>query len=89
MMCVRETFGGCVYFIGSGAGFSGDRIDAPDAVIDAIAAHGQGGAIIFETIGERTLALGQLARQADPAQGYEPLLPQFLKPILRLSLIHI
>lgn len=72
-----------MYFIGSGAGFSGDRIDAPDAVIDAIAAHGQGGAIIFETIGERTLALGQLARQADPAQGYEPLLPQFLKPILR------
>lgn len=72
-----------MFLIGSGAGFSGDRVDAPGPVIDAIAAHGQGGAIIFETIGERTLALGQLARQADPGQGHESLLPRFLRPILR------
>ena len=43
-------------------------------------------AIIFETLGERTLALGQVARQADPEKGYEPLLEQFLAPILAPAL---
>ena len=70
------------FLIGSGAGFSGDRVDAAIPVIAAIAAAGQGGAIIFETLGERTLALGQAARHADPSRGYEPLLSQFLDPIL-------
>ena len=69
--------------IGSGAGFSGDRTDAPVAVVDAIRRRGQGGAIIFETIGERTLALGQLARLSDPDAGYEPLLADFITPILK------
>ncbi len=71
------------YRIGSGAGFSGDRIDAGLPVVEAIAAAGDGGAIIFETIGERTLALGHLARRQDPALGYEPLLADYLRPILR------
>ena len=71
-----------VYRIGSGAGFSGDRVDAAIPVVAEIAAHGQGGAIVFETIGERTLALGQLARRDNPAAGYEPLLAAFLRPIL-------
>ncbi|ODT80227.1 MAG: hypothetical protein ABS76_17440 [Pelagibacterium sp. SCN 64-44] len=71
-----------MYRIGSGAGFSGDRIDAPQSVVAAIAAAGQGGAIIFETLGERTLALGQIARHANPAKGYEPLLEDLLEPIL-------
>ncbi|HEU0221335.1 MAG TPA: acyclic terpene utilization AtuA family protein, partial [Paracoccaceae bacterium] len=75
-----------MYRIGSGAGFSGDRIDAPQSVVAAIAAAGEGGAIIFETIGERTLALGQIARRADPEQGYEPLLEQFLEPVLATCL---
>lgn len=70
------------FLIGSGAGFSGDRVDAAIPVVAAIAAQGRGGAIIFETLGERTLALGQVARQADPEKGYEPLLEQFLSPIL-------
>ncbi|TGN53829.1 DUF1446 domain-containing protein [Paracoccus liaowanqingii] len=70
------------FLIGSGAGFSGDRVDAAIPVIAAIAAAGRGGAIIFETLGERTLALGQAARHADPSRGYEPLLSQFLGPIL-------
>lgn len=70
------------YRIGSGAGFSGDRVDAALPVVEAIAAHGEGGAIIFETIGERTLALGQLARERDPGAGYEPLLEEILAPIL-------
>ncbi|MBM3604195.1 MAG: DUF1446 domain-containing protein [Alphaproteobacteria bacterium] len=74
------------FLIGSGAGFSGDRVDAAIPVIAAIAAEGRGGAIIFETLGERTLALGQVARQADPSKGYEPLLEQFLAPILAPAL---
>jgi hypothetical protein len=75
--------GGLMFLIGSGAGFSGDRIDAAIPVVEAIAARGQGGAILFETIGERTLALGQLAKQENPQLGYEPLLPEFLSPILK------
>ncbi|WP_420391223.1 acyclic terpene utilization AtuA family protein [Acuticoccus sp.] len=70
------------YRIGSGAGFSGDRVDAAGPVVAEIARHGRGGAILFETIGERTLALGTLARRQDPGAGYEPLLAQFLAPIL-------
>ncbi|WP_340119422.1 acyclic terpene utilization AtuA family protein [Pelagibius sp. 7325] len=76
------------YRIGSGAGFSGDRIDAGLPVVEAIAAAGNGGAIIFETIGERTLALGHLARRQDPALGYEPLLADYLRPILRICAEH-
>jgi hypothetical protein len=72
-----------LYRIGSGAGFSGDRVDAAQSVVEAIAVAGSGGAIIFETIGERTLALGQIARHRDPKKGYEPLLEQFLPPILK------
>lgn len=70
------------YRIGSGAGFSGDRIDAALPVVEAIAAAGGGGAVIFETIGERTLALGHLARLSDPDKGYEPLLADLVGPIL-------
>lgn len=72
------------FWIGSGAGFSGDRIDAAGPVVSEIARRDpEGGAIIFETIGERTLALGQLARQKDPDSGYEPLLPEIMRPILK------
>ena len=71
-----------MFRIGSGAGFSGDRIDAPQSVVAAIAAAGEGGAVIFETLGERTLALGQIAKRHDPARGFEPLLDELLEPIL-------
>ncbi|MGC2785777.1 MAG: acyclic terpene utilization AtuA family protein [Roseiarcus sp.] len=72
-----------MFRVGSGAGFSGDRVDAAIPVVESIAAHGEGGAIIFETIGERTLALGQLAKRENPKGGYEPLLPEFLSPVLK------
>lgn len=71
-----------MFRIGSGAGFSGDRIDAPQSVVASIAAAGQGGAVIFETLGERTLALGQIAKRTNPSRGYEPLLEDLLEPIL-------
>ena len=68
--------------VGSGAGFSGDRLDAPRAVVDGLRAACERSAIIFETLGERTLALAQLRRRADPAAGYEPKLAPLLAPIL-------
>lgn len=71
-----------VYLVGSGAGFSGDRTDAAQAVVASIIASGHPGAIIFETLGERTLALGQLAKRADPNKGYEPLLADIITPII-------
>lgn len=76
------------FLLGSGAGFSGDRVDAPQSVVKAIADSGKPGAIIFETLAERTLALGQVARRADPGKGYEPLLEEFLAPILSICHRH-
>ncbi len=71
-----------IFRVGCGAGFSGDRTDAAISVVRAIAASGGPGALIFETLAERTLALRQRARQDDPEQGYDPLLDEFLPPIL-------
>ena len=70
------------FLMGCGAGFSGDRTDAPVSVVDAIARSGRPGAIMFETLAERTLALGHVARRADPAAGYEPLLAELVGPVL-------
>ena len=71
-----------IFMMGCGAGFSGDRIDAPISVVDAIATSGRPGAIMFETLAERTLALGHVARRLDPNHGYEPLLDDLVGPIL-------
>ena len=74
------------FLIGCGAGFSGDRLDAAGPVVDAIARSGRPGAIMFETLAERTLALGHLARRIDPAAGYEPLLAELVGPVLSTCL---
>lgn len=68
--------------VGCAAGFSGDRTDAAGPVVDALIAGGGPAVLIFETLAERTLALAQLARRADPEAGYEPLLPELLRPVL-------
>jgi hypothetical protein len=68
--------------IGCAAGFSGDRTDAAGPVVDALVASGGPAVLIFETLAERTLALAQLARRADPEAGYEPLLAELLRPVL-------
>lgn len=44
--------------------------------------------LIFETLAERTLALAQLARRSDPEAGFEPLMPEFLRPVLADCLQH-
>ncbi len=69
------------FLIGCATGFSGDRTDGARAVVQSLAARG-GGTLIFETLAERTLALAQLARNADPEGGYEPLLQELLAPVL-------
>ena len=74
--------------IGGGAGFSGDRLDAPEPVVDTLIARGHPAAMIFETIGERTLALAQLERRRDPQAGYEPMLDPILRPILKKCAHH-
>ena len=74
--------------IGCAAGFSGDRTDAAAPVVQALIASGQPAVLIFETLAERTLALAQLARRADPDAGYEPLLVDLLRPVLAQCLQH-
>jgi hypothetical protein len=74
---VAETF-----LLGNGAGFSGDRVDAPIPVLRTLIARGGPAAMFFETLGERTVALAQLERRRDPEAGYEPMLERLLDPIL-------
>jgi len=74
--------------IGAAAGFSGDRLDAADAVVATLIARRQPSVLIFETLAERTLALAQLRRRADPQAGYEPNLERLLRPILARCLEH-
>src|SRR5688572_24045299 len=74
--------------IGCAAGFSGDRTDAAAPVVRSLIAAGGPAVLIFETLAERTLALAQLARRADPDAGYEPLLKEMLRPVLADCLEH-
>jgi hypothetical protein len=74
--------------IGAGAGFSGDRVDAPAPVVRTLIERGGPAAIIFEMLAERTLAFAQLEKQRDPAKGYEPLLDMELRPILADCVAH-
>jgi len=83
----RET-APVVLRVGCAAGFSGDRTDAAAPVVEALIAVGGPAVLIFETLAERTLALAQLARRADPESGYEPLLDDLLRPVLARCLAH-
>ncbi|MCU0986169.1 MAG: DUF1446 domain-containing protein, partial [Acetobacteraceae bacterium] len=70
------------FLIGNGAGFSGDRLDVALPVVETLIARGLPAAMTFETLAERTLALGVLARRGDAAMGYEPMLIPLLRPVL-------
>ncbi len=74
--------------VGCGAGFSGDRVDAPGPVVRTLIERGGPAAIIFEMLAERTLATAQLARRANPELGYEVLLDMVLRPILADCIKH-
>jgi len=66
--------------IGCGAGFQGDRIDP--AVI--LAAQGRLDWMVLECLAERTVAMAQLRRLADPDLGYDPLLRARMQALLPL-----
>ena len=64
--------------IGSGAGFSGDRIDP--AV--ALAEHGRLDYLVFECLAERTIALAVRVRRDEAEAGYDPLLEERLSAVM-------
>jgi hypothetical protein len=64
--------------IGSGAGYSGDRIEP--AV--ELAEKGDIDYLVFECLGERTVALAQQARMKNPDGGYDPLLEERMRAVL-------
>ena len=66
--------------IGSGAGYSGDRIEP------AVELAEKGGIdyLVFECLGERTVALAQQARMKNPQAGYDPLLEERMRAVLPL-----
>ncbi|MGI9449209.1 MAG: acyclic terpene utilization AtuA family protein, partial [Geminicoccaceae bacterium] len=66
--------------LGTGAGFSSDRLDPAVDLVREGALDG----IVFEGIGERTLAFGHRDRMAKPAAGYNPLLERRLRAVLPL-----
>jgi hypothetical protein len=66
--------------IGAGAGYSGDRIE-PAA---ELAEQGELDYLVFECLAERTIALAQQSRRTDPAAGFDPLLADRMRAILRI-----
>jgi hypothetical protein len=64
--------------LGGGAGYSGDRIEP------ALELAEQGGIdyLVFECLGERTVALAQQARRRDPEAGFDPLLAARMRMVL-------
>jgi acyclic terpene utilization AtuA family protein len=64
--------------IGSGAGYSGDRIEPALE----LAEKGDIQYLVFECLGERTVALAQQARMKNPDSGYDPLLEERMRAVL-------
>ncbi|SDQ97512.1 acyclic terpene utilization AtuA family protein [Flagellimonas zhangzhouensis] len=64
--------------IGSGAGYSGDRIDPAVELIK----KGNLDYIVFECLAERTIALAQLQKMQNSTLGYDPLLEERMKACL-------
>ncbi|RDB05775.1 acyclic terpene utilization AtuA family protein [Runella aurantiaca] len=64
--------------IGCGAGFSGDRLEP--AMI--LAERGNLDYLVLECLAERTIALAQKRKLADPTKGYDPLLERRIEGLL-------
>ncbi len=64
--------------IGCGAGFAADRLDPAVALVE----RGELDVIVFECIGERTLAFGHRDRRAHPDRGYTPMLERRMRAVL-------
>jgi len=76
---VRKSFR-----IGSGAGFSGDRLE-PACIL---AEQGAIDFLALECLGERTIALAQLRKRKNVALGYDPLLERRMELLLPLLKAH-
>jgi hypothetical protein len=70
--------------IGCGAGFSSDRLNP---AID-LARDGQLDWLVFECIGERTMAFGHRDRRLDASKGYNPHLAARMRGVLELCRRH-
>ena len=64
--------------IGCGAGYSGDRIEPAVELVE----RGDLDVLVFECLAERTIAIAQQARAADPSAGYDPRLDERVEAIL-------
>lgn len=64
--------------IGCGAGFSGDRIEP--AIV--LAENGKLDYLVLECLAERTIALANKRKMADPTKGYDPLLERRIETLL-------
>jgi acyclic terpene utilization AtuA family protein len=64
--------------VGAGSGFAGDRIDP---ALD-LARRGELDYLIFECLGERTVAAGHARRLRDATVGYDPMLEERLRAVL-------
>ena len=66
MMRTNKICAGC------GSGFSGNRTDAAVHAVNTLIESGTPSFIVYETLGERTLALAHIEKMADQSKGYEP-----------------
>ena len=64
--------------IGSGAGYSGDRIEPAIELVE----KGNIQYLVFECLAERTIAIAQQAKMKDPNVGYDGLLAQRMEAVL-------
>lgn len=69
-------------YIGCGAGFAGDRFDAAVPIVATLAQAPGARFLTYEVLAERTLAIAQKLRRADPDQGYSPFLDTYLPLVL-------
>ncbi|WNK01137.1 acyclic terpene utilization AtuA family protein [Thalassospiraceae bacterium LMO-JJ14] len=75
-------------YIGSGAGFAGDRLDAGVAVVETLKDRDGPRYLIFEVMGERTLAIAQRIKMRKPELGYSPYLEPYLRNVLAAAKQH-
>lgn len=64
--------------IGCGAGYAGDRIEPAVELVE----RGDLDVIVFECLAERTIAIAQQAKAANPEAGFDPLLEERMEAVL-------
>ncbi len=74
--------------IGSGAGFAGDRFDAAVPVVNTLVGLTGPRYLIYEVMGERTLAIAQKLKRENPQAGYSPWLENYLPEVLKTCMDH-